>query len=65
MKSVQFAVTFTGEVPDDVEVDDRLYLKLRLDQIEVHRPRPGNTPEAIPVKLYEYETLDVMELDDD
>lgn len=63
-RTVQFTVTFTGEVPDGAEVDDRLYLQLNLQAIEVHRaPRPGNEPEGVPVKFYEYETVNVEELE--
>jgi hypothetical protein len=60
MKSVQFTVTFTGEVPD-VDVDT-LFLELDLPSVRVGRFVSGESI-TLMAKLHEYETVNVEELE--
>jgi hypothetical protein len=63
MKAIQFTVTFTGEVPDDIDIE-KLYLNLNLEDVSIGRAK---TPDALgkdTYNLFEYETVDVCLLDD-
>lgn len=57
MKSVQFTVTFTGEIPDDVKLE-KLCLNLELSNVQVVR-LGASKPENVPANLFEYETVNV------
>lgn len=62
MKPVQFTVTFTGEVADHIKIDD-LYLSLNLEDVRIGRAKKLEDLGTDDGSLFEYETVNVEELE--
>jgi len=62
MKAVQFTLTITGLVPDDIDID-ALFLDLNLQKVRVGHFDSCDEPQDIEVRLEEYETVNVEALD--